>query len=153
MNRKAKRLTQLGMCALIFVSMSCHSNEPPKAEDVKDTNNESQAPSEIDPHVRPPEISMDQQIKGAVTDLATRTGVTEDAIKIREARAVQWGSGALGCPKPGMNYTQAIVPGVLLLLEVNGTVYHYHGSTGRSLFYCPAERVQAPAYGQGVEVM
>ncbi len=101
----------------------------------------------------PGDISTDQQIKDAVKDLATRINVAEDAITIKAARSVQWRSGALGCPKPGMNYTQALVPGMQLLLEANGTVYHYHGGTGKSLFYCPAERAEAPAYGQGQEVM
>ena len=109
--------------------------------------------SERDKHVRPADISMDEQINGAMTDLATRIGVTEDSIRVKEARSVQWSSGAMGCPKPGMNYTQALVPGMLLLLEVNGTIYHYHGSDGRSLFHCPSDRVRAPAYGQGQEVM
>jgi len=101
----------------------------------------------------PDDKSMDLQISDAITDLAARIGVATDAITVKGARSVQWGSGAKGCPKPGMNYTQAIVPGVLLLLEVNETIYHYHGSEGRSLFYCPADRVRAPAYGQGLEVM
>ena len=153
MNQKTKRWTQMSLYTLIFACMACQSNETQKADDVKDADKKSQAVSEIDQHVRPAEISLDQQIKGAMTDLATRIGVAEDAVKVREARSVQWGSGAMGCPKPGMNYTQAIVPGVRLLLEANETIYYYHGRTGRSLFFCPAERARAPAYGQGVEVM
>ena len=101
----------------------------------------------------PESISMNQQITGATKDLADRIGVAVDVITVKDARSVQWGSGAMGCPKPGMNYTQALVPGIRLLLEANGTIYYYHGSTGKSLFYCPAERAKAPAFGQGEEVM
>lgn len=104
-------------------------------------------------NTQPAEISMEQQIKMAIADLAIRVGVAAEDIIVREARSVQWSSGALGCPKPGMNYTQALVPGMRLLLETNGTVYYYHGRNGRDLFYCPAGRAQAPAYGPGLDVM
>ena len=96
---------------------------------------------------------MDQQIADAVTDLATRTDINADMIKIMQARAVSWGSSALGCPQEGVNYTEAIVPGLLLILEADGSVYRYHGGTTNSLFYCPDERAIAPAYGSGQEVM
>ena len=97
--------------------------------------------------------TIDEQISNAVADLAKREGVAADTIKVSSARAVNWGSGAMGCPKPGMNYTQAVVPGVRLILETNDTIYYYHGRTGADLFYCPADRAKAPAFGQGEEVM
>lgn len=153
MNRKIIRMTRPGLLTLIIACSACQNNETQGVEVVEDNTKGTQAVNERDNLVRPAAISMDEQIKGAMTDLATRTGVAEDAITVREARSVQWGSGAIGCPKPGMNYTQALVPGVLLLLEVNGTIYHYHGSDGRSLFFCPPDRVRAPAYGQGQEIM
>ena len=153
MNRNVKRWAQMSLCALFFTCMACQGGETQQADEVADVDKKSQAMNKSTQHVPPPEISMDQQIKGAVTDLAARTGVATDAITVREARAVQWSSGAMGCPKPGMNYTQALVPGVRLLLEAKGEVYYYHGRNGRKLFYCPAGRAQAPAYGQGLDVM
>lgn len=153
MNRKTKRLTQLSLCTLIFVCTACQSNESQQADEVKDANRKSQAEGKNDQHVRPAKLSMDQQIKAAITNLATRTGVAADAITVREAHAVRWSSGAMGCPKPGINYTQALVPGVRLLLEAKGEVYYYHGRNGRNLFYCPAGRARAPAYGQEPDVM
>jgi len=97
--------------------------------------------------------TIDQQITGAMKDLADRIDIAAEVVTVKDARSVQWGSGAMGCPKPDMNYTQALVPGIRLLLEANGTIYYYHGGAGKSLFYCPPERAKAPAYGQGAEVM
>jgi|GEM_PF-2183631 len=153
MNQRTKWLTQLGLCTLIFVSTSCQSDKMQQATEMKDADSKSQPEAEIDPHARPAEISMDQQIKGAVTDLATRIGVAEDAITIRQVLSVQWGSSALGCPKEGVNYTQAIVPGILIFLVADDKTFRYHGRTGMSLFFCPNERAQAPAYGRGEAVM
>ncbi|GAA1983410.1 hypothetical protein [Microbacterium pumilum] len=42
-----------------------------------------------------------------------------------EARAVTWNSSALGCPKPGMSYTQALVDGMQVIVTVDGARYDY----------------------------
>lgn len=89
---------------------------------------------------------------GALDDLATRLGVAPDAIKTLQARSVNWGSSAVGCPREGMQYTQALVPGLLLLLEAKDTVYRYHGVMGQKLYYCPKDRAEAPAFGPGEAV-
>ena len=148
MSRKVIPLKQLSLLALILMLAACQNSETQEVDNVNVTDNKPQVVSQHKKYVRPAEVSVDEQIKGALSDLASRSGVTESDIKVRDARSVQWRSGAIGCPKPGMNYTQAIVPGMLLLLEANGTVYHYHGKAGQSLFYCPAKRAQAPAQGQ-----
>jgi hypothetical protein len=41
---------------------------------------------------------------------------------------VTWRDGSLGCPEPGMGYTQALEPGTRTILEVGGKQYHYHSS-------------------------
>lgn len=153
MNHNAKRWIQLGLCTLILASAGCQNNEMHQTGKDDSADHGTREMNEISVHTVPADISADQQINDAITDLAARIGVTKDAVAVKQARSVQWGSGAMGCPKPGMNYTQALVPGMQLLLEVNGTIYHYHGGAGKRLFLCPSERVKAPAYGQGLEVM
>ena len=101
----------------------------------------------------PIDTSLSDQVAGAISDLVSRAGVSPDAITVVQARSVTWGSSALGCPEYGMNYTQAVVPGVLVLLDANGTQYRYHGRAGRKLGYCPDDRAEAPAYGPGKEFM
>ena len=153
MNRNAKRWVQVCLGALFFTCMACQGNGTQHAGDVEGVDKEPQTMNKNEQHVHPPENSMGQQIEGAMADLAARTGVAKDAITVIEARSVKWGSGAMGCPKPGMSYTQALVPGIRLLLQANETVYYYHGRKGSPLFICPAERAQAPSYGQEADVM
>ena len=156
MNRKIKRLTQLGLYTLVLMSAACQNQENQENQEVAEivsSEKQSHVISKKDMGAATGDISMDQQIQDAIADLANRLGVAVDAITVKEARALQWGSGAMGCPKPGMNYTQALVPGVRLLLEADGTIYYYHGSRRGSLFQCPAKLARAPAYGQGLEVM
>ena len=90
-------------------------------------------------------MKLSEQIKFSKMDLAKRLGIEPEAITLTGARQVNWRSGALGCPEPGMNYTQALVPGVLILLQVEDKSFDYHAKNDAKPFYCPRERVEAPA--------
>ena len=56
-------------------------------------------------------------------DLAKRLG--HDAFTLQRAEAVVWPSGALGCPKPGRMYTQALVSGYHVIFRANGRLWDY----------------------------
>jgi hypothetical protein len=77
----------------------------------------------------------------AVVDLAERLGVALGEIEIVTTEEVTWRDGSLGCPQPGMRYTQALVNGYRVVLRCRGKDYHYHGGRGRNPFLCehPAE--------------
>ena len=70
--------------------------------------------------------SVDQQLLNAKEDLAQRLVVDVGDIEVATVRQVHWRSGAAGCPAPGISYTMALVPGVLILLQAEGKVYRYH---------------------------
>lgn len=71
----------------------------------------------------------------AVADLAGRLGVDPSTITPVSARTVTWPDGAIGCPKPGMMYTQVQVDGAEIILEASGVSYRYTlgGSQGPTL--------------------
>jgi len=79
---------------------------------------------------------VDPVAQPAVTDLAARLGVDESAITVVSVEEVTWPDGSLGCPEPGMMYSQALEDGTLIVLDVDGTIYEYHGGVGRDPFYC-----------------
>ncbi|MBK9094967.1 MAG: hypothetical protein IPM84_19815 [Anaerolineae bacterium] len=58
--------------------------------------------------------------------LATALGVTAAEVKITSVEIRQWRNGCLDLEQPGEMCTQAIVPGYLVMLEVNGQAYEYH---------------------------
>lgn len=72
----------------------------------------------------------------ARADLAQRLGVETAAIEIVSVREVTWRDGSIGCPRPGMQYTQALVNGSQIVLRHAGVDYHYHSGGGRNPFYC-----------------
>lgn len=63
-----------------------------------------------------------------VADAAARLGVDPSTVKIVAAEARTYGDGSLGCPRPGEMYTQAVVDGYQVIVEVNGTRLDYRGS-------------------------
>jgi len=153
MYRNAKAWARAGLYTLVLACAGCQQNDMRQARAVHSPGNSPQATTGNALHTMPAEISIEEQIQGAKLDLASRLGIGLDAITVKEARSVQWGSGALGCPKPGMSYTQAIIPGVLVKLDTGGTLYRYHGRMNSKLFFCPADRAREPAYGPGQEIM
>lgn len=156
MNKTIKQGVRMGTCMLLLTSTACSQGvvERPASEVVETAgkiypvqvgDNQAGAPQSSE--------SVDQQVQGAIADLAARSGIAKDAISVSQARSVNWGSSALGCPQDGMMYTQALVPGVLVILEADEVFYRYHGRSTSKLIYCPAERAEEPAYGPGQALM
>lgn len=86
-------------------------------------------------------------ISKARTDLAKRLAVEPDEIHFIKFKPVVWPDGGLGCPRPGMVYTQVQQDGVLIRFEVRGRRYDYHGGAGRDPFLCenpPADLPDRP---------
>jgi hypothetical protein len=72
----------------------------------------------------------------AILALAARLGVSTDGIRVVSEENVTWPDGSIGCPQPGMSYTQALVDGRRVVLVHDGVEYHYHGAQNGPLFYC-----------------
>lgn len=139
-----RRALRLGTLGLIIVTGACKYDTDEISAVAPMSENDS---DELQGN------ELDLKVSSAVRDLSARTGIAVDAITVTSASHVNWGSSAVGCPRDGMNYTQAIVPGVLVLLEADGTVHRYHGGEKGELFHCPTDRAEAPAYGSGTEFM
>lgn len=101
-----------------------HPGAPPAAGDV-DT---SAVPAEL--------------LAAARADLAQRLVAekTGGSVRVLVAEAVTWSDGALGCPRPGMNYTMALVPGYRVVFGVrigaDERRYAYHAGHRGPLAYC-----------------
>jgi len=80
---------------------------------------------------------IQEQVGKAKDDLAQQLSIDAAEIGLVEYQAVTWRDGSLGCPRPGMAYTQALVEGYRIQLQVKSTQYDYHGAAGRDPFYCP----------------
>jgi len=69
--------------------------------------------------------------QAVLDDLAERVGERIEDPAVVGAGPVTYNDGSLGCPKPGQMYTQALVDGYRVVVEVGGQRYDYR--IGRSL--------------------
>jgi hypothetical protein len=60
-----------------------------------------------------------------------------DQVVVVSAEEVTFPDGSLGCPQPGMVYTQAMVDGYKIVAEAGGKTYDYRGS-GSTFRLCTA---------------
>lgn len=92
----------------------------------------------------------DDPVALARADLADRLGVAPATIELVERSEVTWRDGSLGCPQPGMAYTQALVNGSRIVLRHAGVDYHYHSGRGRQPFYCAKPQAPLPSDAGGL---
>lgn len=72
-------------------------------------------------------------------DLVARLSTGDANISVVVAESVTWNDGSLGCPEPGRMYTQAIVPGYRVVLELAGRRYFYHADSAGYFVPCDVQ--------------
>ncbi len=70
------------------------------------------------------------------SDLASRTGASSGEIRVLRDQAMVFNDGSLGCPQPGMFYTQATVAGYWVVLELGQVEYDYRATENGSFILC-----------------
>ena len=92
----------------------------------------------------PSQVLERPEVQAAIEAEAERTGVEPDAVTVAGFAEVTWRDGSLGCPVPGMMYTQALVPGQQLVLEVDGQYASYHAGRAKTFNYCANPQPPTP---------
>ena len=91
------------------------------------------------PFPTPAGLASQSQVEQARQDLAGRLSISADQIILTDFQEITWPDSSLGCPQPGMAYTQVTVDGISIQLQANDRVYSYHGDGSQPPFLC--ERV------------
>lgn len=82
------------------------------------------------------EDALVDQVAEAVDAAADDADVTSDEVTVVDAASVTWSDGALGCPQPDEMYTQGLVEGYRIELDVDGEPMVFHGADGDEPFHC-----------------
>jgi len=85
--------------------------------------------------------------RAAIEDAAQRMSVSLAEVTVISSEAVTWSDGSLGCPQPGMSYTQALVPGYRILVQAGGQTLRYHAAARGAVKYCPEGQAVDPVGG------
>lgn len=99
------------------------------------------------PQGAPGAEGLSAAILAARRDAAQVTGAAPDAFTLTSAEPVVWRDGSLGCPRDGMLYTQALVPGYRIRLQLGQREFLYHSGRAGAPVRCPPERAQPPLPG------
>lgn len=85
---------------------------------------------------------VDQEILDAVCACAAEhCGVELEAVNVLQAESVVWKNGALGCPQPGVEYKDQMVPGYHIILEVEGAQMDYRATEGGFIKLCEPQEL------------
>ena len=98
---------------------------------------------------------MKEQVPQAILDpilkeAAALAEVARDQLVIVRAESVVWNDGSLGCPEPGMMYTQALVNGYWIVIEAAGQTYDFRVGSGGSFRLCPAGQGHPPSQASAI---
>jgi hypothetical protein len=99
----------------------------------------SGAPPSLEPGgSRPPISSGTGSLPASIVDpivaeIAGLAGVGVGQVTVVSAEAITFPDGSLGCPEPGMLYTQALVDGYKVVATAAGQTFDYRG-TGPGAF-------------------
>jgi hypothetical protein len=113
-------------------------------------------PAEREPAVTPAPILIGQAelVKGEVPqailesilkEAAAQAKVDRDQLVVARAQSVVWSDGSLGCPEPGMAYTQALINGYWVIVEAAGKEYDFRVGSGGSFRLCPPGQGRPPS--------
>lgn len=79
-----------------------------------------------------------------IADAAGRLDVEASELVVVRAETVTWPDGSLGCPEPGIVYTQALVPGYRVVLEADEQQLDYRVGRQGSFRLCENPTTTVP---------
>jgi hypothetical protein len=105
----------------------------------------TEGPMSLEPTVpNPGNPDWDEMVTKAKNDLAGRLSIEVSQIGLLEVREVTWPDSSLGCPQPGMIYSQATQDGLLIRLGAGGRMYFYHSGKAQIPFLCEESSQMVP---------
>ena len=123
---------------LLIAMTSCQ----PATEIEEDTISPSSIPMQWTTESPIPSGSnFDHLTQLAISNLAQRLKLDSQLVTVIEAQPVTWPDASLGCPQPGMMYTQNTTPGMRVILAAAGKQYEYHTDTSHSVVLCKKDDI------------
>ena len=77
-------------------------------------------------------------LAAVLADAASRTGLGTGDLEVVKVEAAEWSDGSLGCPEPGVFYTQAVVSGFWVVIETSQGVLDYRLDATGGFRFCEA---------------
>jgi hypothetical protein len=76
-------------------------------------------------------------IDAALQDAASHLAVPNNQLRVDQVEPHKWPDSSLGCPQPGMMYSQIVTPGFLIVISsTSGKQLEYHTDGGSRVVLC-----------------
>lgn len=79
-----------------------------------------------------PQPSVDAALQAAAAHL----GLSPSGLHVDQVEAQQWGDSSLGCPQPGLMYSQIVTAGFLIVVSGGGKQLEYHSDDRGRVVLC-----------------
>jgi hypothetical protein len=141
MKRLSRSILSLAACGFLLAACAGQGDDStPSPESPRPVRS---APSL--PGIPPSDVPVIGEVPGDIlsrilADAAERTGVDVDDIEVVQAEATTWSDGSLGCPEPGMVYTQALVDGYHVIVEAGGEELDFRVTGNGGFMLCEQDR-------------
>lgn len=139
-----------GACVVLLVAgLSGCVREPAESVPARNVEPVVEVPAMPERQVEPGGAAVAPAVpaeltRAAIEDAAQRTSTPVADIEVVSAGSVTWPDGSLGCPQPGMNYTQALVPGYRIIVQAGGQMLRYHAAARGAVRFCPEGQAVDP---------
>ena len=133
---KLNQRTKILPIALAALVLGACTGEPGATTGTSPSKTPSNEGDESMAPILPSGAVPDDLLADVLAQAADRAGVDVSEARIVTAEAVTWSDGSLGCPEPGMAYTQALVPGYRVVVEAGGEELHFHGAESGDFRFC-----------------
>ena len=75
-------------------------------------------------------------VDAALNDAAAHLGVNRDQLQVDQVEAREWGDSSLGCPRPGLLYSQIVTAGFLIIISTGPKQLEYHTDSRGRVVLC-----------------
>jgi hypothetical protein len=75
-------------------------------------------------------------VDAALQDAATHLGVSPNDMHVDRVEAREWPDSSLGCPQPGLLYSQIVTPGFLIVISGANKQLEYHTDARANVKLC-----------------
>jgi hypothetical protein len=84
--------------------------------------------------VVPPESAA--VVDAALVDGASHLNVRRDTLRVDRVESRDWPDASLGCPQPGLLYSQVVTPGYLVVIASDSHQLEYHTDSRSRVILC-----------------
>lgn len=130
-------ITAIGKLVGRTPTVDAPSNEARDAGQLPAATSE-EAMSDPTPSAADPSTAGEQPlgVRAAIELMAQDLGIEIDAIRVLSVEPITWPDGSLGCPQPGMMYTQMLTDGYRVRLAAGDEEAEYHTDMSTNAVRC-----------------